>query len=94
MAYGLCFLSESGTGKSIAINPHLVRLLMEIDKDKVAVVFDKDLQITVDGTVALISSKSPKSPVVIAACQVGPTAARRRVLLISGGRGIPLAGVS
>jgi hypothetical protein len=61
MAYGLCFLSESGTGKSIAINPHLVRLLMEIDKDKVAIVFDKDLQITVDGTVALISANLQKA---------------------------------
>ncbi len=61
MAYGLCFLSESGTGKNIAINPHLVRLLMEIDKDKVAIVFDKDLQITVDGTVALISATLQKA---------------------------------
>jgi hypothetical protein len=61
MAYGLCFLSESGTGKNIAINPHLVRLLMETGKDKVAIVFDKDLQITVDGTVALISANLQKA---------------------------------
>jgi hypothetical protein len=61
MAYGLCFMSESGTGKGIAINPHLVRLLMEVDKDKVAIVFDKDLQITVDGTVALISASLQKA---------------------------------
>jgi len=34
---------------------------MEIDKDKVAIVFDKDLQITVDGTVALISANLQKA---------------------------------
>ncbi len=61
MAYGLCFLTESGTGKNIAINPLLVRLLMEIDKDRVAIVFDNDLQITIDGTVTSISDSLRKT---------------------------------
>jgi hypothetical protein len=34
MAYGFCFLAESGTGKSIAINPQLVRFLKEVDKEQ------------------------------------------------------------
>jgi hypothetical protein len=61
MAYGFCFLAESGTGKSIAINPQLVRFLMEVDKDKVAIVFDNDLRVTIDGTVASISDSLRKA---------------------------------
>ncbi|QBR72030.1 hypothetical protein CU048_12975 [Beijerinckiaceae bacterium] len=61
MAYGLCFLTESGTGKSIAINPQLVRLIIQIDENKVAIVFDNDLRVTIDGTVASISGSLRKA---------------------------------
>jgi hypothetical protein len=61
MAYGLCFLTESGTGKSIAINPQLVRLIIQIDENKVAIVFDNDLRVTIDGTVTSISGSLRKA---------------------------------
>jgi hypothetical protein len=61
MAYGLCFLTESGTGKSIAINPQLVRLIIQIDENKVAIVFDNDLKVTIDGTVTSISDRLRKA---------------------------------
>jgi hypothetical protein len=57
---GIVSLTESGTGKNNAINALLVRLQMEIDKDRVAIVFDNDLQITTDGTVASISESLRK----------------------------------
>jgi len=37
---------------------------MEIDKDRVAIVFDNDMQITTDGTVASISDSLRKKYVV------------------------------
>jgi competence transcription factor ComK len=61
MPDGICFLKESGTEKDIAVNAHHVRLVKEIDTARVAVVFDNDLQITVDGTVASISDALRKS---------------------------------
>ena len=61
MVYDLCFLKESGSGKSIAINPQLVRFVIEIDDKTVAIVFDKEHQIMVDGTVASISEHLRKA---------------------------------
>ncbi len=61
MPDGICFLKESGTGKDIAVNAQLVRLVMEIDTGRVAIVFDNDLQITVDGTVASIADALRRS---------------------------------
>jgi predicted GTPase len=61
MAYGLCFLTETGTGKSIAINPLLIRFIMEIDDNRVAIVFDNDLRVTIDGTVASICDSLRKA---------------------------------
>lgn len=61
MADRMCFLKESGTEKEIAVNAQLVRLVMEIDKSRVSIVFDDDLQITVDGTVASIVSALQRS---------------------------------
>lgn len=61
MPDGICFLKESGTGKEIAVNAELVRLVMEIDKGKVTIIFDNDLQITVDGTVASIADALRRS---------------------------------
>ncbi len=60
MVYDLSFLTESGSGKSIAINPQLVRFVIEIDIKTVAIVFDKN-QIIVDSTVALISEHLRKA---------------------------------
>jgi hypothetical protein len=61
MPDGICFLKESGTGKDMAVNAHHVRLVMEIDKDRVTIIFDNDLQITVDGTVASIADALRRS---------------------------------
>ena len=61
MVYGLSFLTESGSGKSIAINPQLVRFVIEIDVKTVAIVFDKEHQIIVDGTVASVSEHLRKA---------------------------------
>ena len=61
MVYDLAFLKESGSGKSIAINPHLVRYVIEMNDKTVAVVFDKEHQIWVDGTVASISENLRKA---------------------------------
>ena len=61
MIYDLSFLTESGSGKSIAINPQLVRFVIEIDVKTVAIVFDKEHQIIVDGTVASISEHLRKA---------------------------------
>jgi hypothetical protein len=44
MADRMCFLKESGSGKDIAVNAQLVRLVREIDETKVAIVFDNNLQ--------------------------------------------------
>ncbi|MCI0599079.1 MAG: hypothetical protein L0Y60_06105 [Beijerinckiaceae bacterium] len=61
MVFDFCFLTESGSGKSIAINPQLVRFVIKIDDKTVAVVFDKEHQIMVDGTVASISEHLRKA---------------------------------
>ncbi len=61
MADRMCFLKESGSGKDIAVNAQLVRLVKEIDETKVAIFFDNDLQITVDGTVVSIVAALQKS---------------------------------
>ena len=61
MVYDLSFLTESGSGKSIAINPQLARLVIEIDAKTVAIVFDKEHQIIVDGTVASVSEHLRKA---------------------------------
>jgi hypothetical protein len=61
MADRMCFLKESGSGKDIAVNAQLVRLVKEIDETKVAIIFDNDLQITVDGTVTSIVAALQKS---------------------------------
>ena len=61
MIYDLSFLTESGSGKSIAINPQLVRFVIEIGDKTVAIVFDKEHQIIVDGTVASISEHLRKA---------------------------------
>ena len=61
MVYDLSFLTESGSGKSIAINPQLVRFVIEIDVKTVAIVFDKEHQIIVDGTVASVSEHLRKT---------------------------------
>jgi hypothetical protein len=61
MVYDLSFLTESGSGKSIAINPQLVRFVIQIDVKTVAIVFDKEHQIIVDGTVASVSEHLRKA---------------------------------
>ncbi len=61
MIYDLSFLTESGSGKSIAINPQLVRFVIEIDDKTVAIVFDKEHQIDVVGTVASVSENLRKA---------------------------------
>jgi hypothetical protein len=61
MVYDLTFLTESESGKSIAINPQLVRFVIEIDDKRVGVVFDKEHRIIIDGTVASISEQLRKA---------------------------------
>jgi hypothetical protein len=61
MADGMCFLKESGTGKDIAVNAQLVHLVMEIDKEKVAIIFNNDLRVMVDGSVASTVTALQKS---------------------------------
>ncbi len=61
MADGMCFLKESGTEKDIAVNAQFVHLVMEIDKEKVAIIFDNKLQVVVDGTVASTVAALQKS---------------------------------
>jgi hypothetical protein len=61
MVYDLSFLTVSGTGKRIAINPHLVRFVIEINDKTVAIVFDQLHQINVDGIVASISEHLRKT---------------------------------
>jgi hypothetical protein len=61
MVFDFSLVTESGSGKSIAINPQLVRFVIEIDDKTVAIVFDKEHQIIVDGTVASISEHLRKA---------------------------------
>jgi hypothetical protein len=61
MVYDLSFLTESGSGKSIAVNPQLVRFVLQIDDKRVAIVFGPEHQIMVDGTVASISEHLRKA---------------------------------
>ena len=61
MVYDLSSFTESGSGKRIAVNPLLVRFVIEIDDKTVAVVFDKVHQIIVDGTVAGVSEHLRKA---------------------------------
>lgn len=55
MVYDLSFLTESESGKRIAINPQLVRFVIEIDDKRVGIIFDKEHRIIIDGTVAAVS---------------------------------------
>jgi hypothetical protein len=59
--YDLSSFAESGSGKRVAINPHLVRFVIEIDDKRVGIVFDKEHQIMVDGTVASVSEHLRKT---------------------------------
>ena len=61
MVYDLSFLTESESGKRIAINPQLVRFVIEIDDKRVAIVFDKEHRIIIDGTVASVSEHLRKA---------------------------------
>jgi len=61
MVCDLSFLTESGSGKHVAINPHLVRFVIEINDKTVAIVFDQLHQINVEGTVASISEHLRKA---------------------------------
>jgi hypothetical protein len=61
MVYDLSFLTESESGKRIAINPQLVRFVVEIDDKKVGIVFDKEHRIIIDGTVASVSEHLRKA---------------------------------
>ena len=61
MVYDLSFLTESESGKRIAINPQLVRFVIEIDDKRVAIVFDKEHRIIIDGTVASVSERLRKA---------------------------------
>lgn len=45
----------------MAVNAQLVRIVMEIDKERVAIIFDNDLQIIVDGTVASVADALRRS---------------------------------
>ena len=58
--YDLSPFTESESGKRVAINPHLVRFVIEIDK-RVGIVFDKEHRIIVDGTVASIAEQLRKT---------------------------------
>ena len=61
MVYDLSFFTESGSGRNIAINPQLVRFVIEINDKTVAIVFDQLHQINVEGTVASISEHLRKA---------------------------------
>jgi hypothetical protein len=61
MVYDLASFTESVSGKSIAINPQLVRFVIAINDKTVAIVFDQLHQINVDGTVASISEQLRKA---------------------------------
>jgi hypothetical protein len=61
MVYDLSFLTESESGKRIAINPQLVRFVVEIDDKRVGIVFDKEHRIIIDGTVASVSEHLRKA---------------------------------
>jgi len=61
MVYDLSFFTESGSGKNIAVNPQLVRFVIEINDKTVAIVFDQLHQINVEGTVASISEHLRKT---------------------------------
>jgi hypothetical protein len=51
MVYDFAYLTETEHGKKVAVNPHLVRLVYELDGGKVAIIFDDVHQIRVSGTV-------------------------------------------
>ena len=59
--YDFSSFTESGSGKRVAINPQLVRFVIEINDKTVAIVFDQLHQINVDGTVASISEQLRKT---------------------------------
>ena len=59
--YDFSSFAESGSGKRVAINPHLVRFVIEINDKTVAIVFDQLHQINVDGTVASIAEHLRKT---------------------------------
>ncbi len=61
MAKDFSYLEESGSGRKVAINPRHVRLIVEIDEKRVAVIFDDAHQILVDGSLAQISDQIRKS---------------------------------
>lgn len=61
MVFDFSLVTESGSGKSIAINPQLVRFVIEIDDKTVAIVFDKEHHIDVVGTVASVSENLRKA---------------------------------
>jgi hypothetical protein len=61
MEFHLCFFTETPDQKKVAVNPLLIRHLREISEAKVAIVFDSDHQIVVEGTVASIAEDLRKS---------------------------------
>lgn len=49
MAKEFCYLSESPSGRQVAINADLVRVVVEIDARTTAIVFDASHQVEVKG---------------------------------------------
>jgi hypothetical protein len=49
MKFEPCFLTEYPSGKDIAVNPNLVRIIMQIGEETVDIVFDNECRVTIKG---------------------------------------------
>lgn len=57
MVYNLCFFNEGSSKEEVAVNPFLVRIVMQWDAKSVMIIFDRDHSVTVEGTVQSVSKK-------------------------------------
>jgi hypothetical protein len=61
MKFEPCFLTEYPSGKDIAVNPNLVRIIMQIGEETVDIVFDNECRVTIKGTVASVAESLRKA---------------------------------
>jgi hypothetical protein len=60
MNFNLCFLKDRNTGQTIAVNPLLVRLVVQ-DGNFAEILFDAESRVPVEGTVADVADALRKA---------------------------------
>lgn len=57
MEQGYCFLVESVSGATVAVNPSQVLFLRALSETRCEIVFDDDLKLEIEGSIKAVADK-------------------------------------